>query len=405
MIAALDVRYDEESLTGRAAAVVFERWDDALPLAEYTATFSGVKSYVPGQFFKRELPCLLAVLKKVREPLDQIIVDGFVSLGDKPGLGIHLWEALDRKVAIVGVAKNHFRFATPVEVVRGSSKRPLFVTAVGVDPSAAAESIRQMHGANRIPTLLKHVDQRALDLPFESVGDTAHFEGDDARFDQSSSDDAFRWLKTQARHIVWNEDGTVHWDCHPLEIVGFEILVAQGSEPMEVFLAAYPKTIQVTDERTGRRRRLRTERHDWCGQAFCKTQYASDPQFGGVANFLRAHLAVCRMLDRAKELGLVVEVSDEGEFFEKRDIQVLVKEVGQMNEQIAALVGRLGDLPAWPARTRAGNSLASRSTNATVRSPHSVSPRRPTERGSNGRDFLTQCADTFRHSNQEEIEL
>ena len=97
MIAALDVRYDEDALTGQGAAVVFEQWDDAVPLAEYTATFNGIEPYVPGQFFKRELPCLLAVLEKVREPLDQIIVDGFVSLGDRPGLGMHLWEALDRK--------------------------------------------------------------------------------------------------------------------------------------------------------------------------------------------------------------------------------------------------------------------------------------------------------------------
>ena len=159
MIAALDVRYDEDALTGHGAAVVFERWDDAVPLAEYTAAFNGIDPYVPGQFFKRELPCLLAVLEKVSEPLDQIIVDGFVSLGDKPGLGMHLWEALDRKVAVIGVAKSHFRFATPVEVVRGSSKRPLYVTAVGIDPSAAAEAIQKMHGANRIPALLKRVDR------------------------------------------------------------------------------------------------------------------------------------------------------------------------------------------------------------------------------------------------------
>ena len=93
MIAALDVRYDEDALTGEGAAVVFERWDNAVPLAEYTAAFNGVEPYVSGQFFKRELPCLLAVLEKVREPVDHIIVDGFVSLGNKPGLGLHLWKA------------------------------------------------------------------------------------------------------------------------------------------------------------------------------------------------------------------------------------------------------------------------------------------------------------------------
>jgi deoxyribonuclease V len=159
MIAALDVRYDEDALTGQGAAVVFDRSDDAVPLAEYTAAFKGVEPYVPGQFFKRELPCLLAVLEKVREPLDQIIVDGFVSLGDKPGLGMHVWEAPGKRGAVIGVAKNHFRYATPVEIVRGSSKRPIYVTAVGIDPLVAAEAIRNMHGANRVPSLLKRVDQ------------------------------------------------------------------------------------------------------------------------------------------------------------------------------------------------------------------------------------------------------
>ncbi len=159
MIAALDVCYDEDALTGQGAAVIFERWEDAVPLSEYTAAFNGVEPYVPGRFFKRELPCLLAVLEKVHEPLDQIVVDGFVALGDRPGLGMHLWEALDRRVAVIGVAKNHIRYATPVEVVRGSSKRPLYVTAVGIDPPAAVEAIRRMHGANRIPTLLKRVDR------------------------------------------------------------------------------------------------------------------------------------------------------------------------------------------------------------------------------------------------------
>jgi deoxyribonuclease V len=58
MIAALDVRYDEDALIGHGAAVIFERWKDAVPLAEYTADFKGVEPYVRGQFFKRELPCL-----------------------------------------------------------------------------------------------------------------------------------------------------------------------------------------------------------------------------------------------------------------------------------------------------------------------------------------------------------
>jgi hypothetical protein len=191
--------------------------------------------------------------------------------------------------------------------------------------------------------IIGQLRQRALDLPFESVSEIVHFEGDDARFDRGSQNDEFQWLKLQARQAIWNEAYAVGRDCIPLEIIGFEIAVAPGSEPMNVILARYPKTIQITDERTGKLSRLRTDRHGWSGRGFCKTQYASDPQCGGVANFLRAHLSVCRMLEHAKDVGLIVEVSDEGGFFENRDIPALVKTIGEWNQLIAGFVGALTD--------------------------------------------------------------
>ncbi|MGC3967617.1 MAG: endonuclease V [Pirellulales bacterium] len=131
----------------------------AQPTAEYVTTCRDVRPYEPGDFYKRELPCLTAVLQRVNESLDVIVIDGFVSLGDKPGLGHRLWESLGRRTPIVGVAKTRFQGAEAVEIVRGSGKNPLFVTAAGLDVVAAAESIRSMHGPFRIPTLLKRVDQ------------------------------------------------------------------------------------------------------------------------------------------------------------------------------------------------------------------------------------------------------
>jgi hypothetical protein len=191
--------------------------------------------------------------------------------------------------------------------------------------------------------IVEKLRQKALDLPFESVSEIVRFEGDDARFDPERRDDEFSWLKVQSRQSVWNKDGTVGWDCLPNAIVGFQILVAPGSEPMEIILGTYPKTIEIKDQQTGKTKRLRTGFQDWLGRGFCKTQYASDPQCGGIRNFLRAHLSVCRMLDHATELGLQVDVSDEGGFFEKREISALAKTVGSWNEQIAAFVGALTD--------------------------------------------------------------
>ncbi len=61
---------------------------------------------------------------------------------------------------VFGVAKSRFVGAVDaVPVTRGRSSRPLFVTAAGMDPEEAAEKIRIMHGAYRIPTMLKLADR------------------------------------------------------------------------------------------------------------------------------------------------------------------------------------------------------------------------------------------------------
>jgi hypothetical protein len=50
------------------------------------------------------------------------------------------------------------------------------------------------------------------------------------------------------------------------------------------------------------------------------------------------------MLDHAKQLGILASVSDEGEFWEKRDMKALAREVGEWNEHIAGLAGKLKDM-------------------------------------------------------------
>ena len=77
--------------------------------------------------------------------------------------------------------------------------------------------------------------------------------------------------------------------------------------------------------------------------SFCKTQYANDPRVGGMPNFLRAHLAVCAILEKAQDLGFAVHVRDEGDFWTKRDVKALAEEVGQWDQMIAAQFGLLKD--------------------------------------------------------------
>jgi deoxyribonuclease V len=159
MLACVDVDYrDEKAL---AACVLFRDWTDGAPAGELVRLIEHVEPYVPGQFYKRELPCLLSVLGNVIEPLDIVIVDGYVWLKDErsPGLGAHLFEALARKIPVIGVAKTRFLSAVVARPVkRGDSDRPLFVTAAGIDVEEAVRQVQRMHGEYRLPTLLKRVD-------------------------------------------------------------------------------------------------------------------------------------------------------------------------------------------------------------------------------------------------------
>ena len=61
-------------------------------------------------------------------------------------------------------------------------------------------------------------------------------------------------------------------------------------------------------------------------------------------HFLRCHLCVIRMLDHAKELGILASVKDEGDFWDGRDPKGLVRQVGEWNEGMAGLVGQLKDM-------------------------------------------------------------
>jgi len=159
-IAVVDVHYHEPAAT--AACVVLESWTAEHPVLQVTAHIDRVLPYEPGHFYRRELPCITAVLQKLPRVPDIIVVDGYAWLGEltKPGLGAHVHSALAAAVPVVGIAKTHFASGVAVrEVLRGRSQRPLYVSAAGLEVDAAAEWVRGMHGGGRIPTALRLVDR------------------------------------------------------------------------------------------------------------------------------------------------------------------------------------------------------------------------------------------------------
>ena len=160
MILAIDVQYDDKQAL--VAGVSFDLWKQSSVGGEYLTTVSDIEDYQAGQFYKRELPCILSLLDEHKLNPDVIVVDGYVYLDENlsAGLGKHLYDVLNGKVIVIGVAKKAFKdISDDYQVFRGSSKKPLYVTAAGMSTKQAKEKVKQMSGANRIPFLLKRADQ------------------------------------------------------------------------------------------------------------------------------------------------------------------------------------------------------------------------------------------------------
>lgn len=105
----------------------------------------------------------MSLLQKIElKEGDLIIVDGYVTLNNegKIGLGGYLYESLDQKYPIIGIAKN--KFASPDSqrrsVLRGESKTPLYLTTKGAEVDEILPHVVKMAGLYRIPTLLKKLD-------------------------------------------------------------------------------------------------------------------------------------------------------------------------------------------------------------------------------------------------------
>ncbi|MEM9545443.1 MAG: endonuclease V [Bacteroidota bacterium] len=162
MIYCFDTFYFEDK--AQTSCLGINAWSDDEASFELTERIGDIQPYESGFFYKRELPCLKSILRKIElNSIDDILViDGFVRLDDnkKLGLGGYLFEYLEAKIPVIGVAKNNFATINTLkrEITRGESAKPLFITAMGIDLDLASDYISSMHGEFRIPTILKLVD-------------------------------------------------------------------------------------------------------------------------------------------------------------------------------------------------------------------------------------------------------
>lgn len=162
MILAVDVDYRDWGAA--VGGIFFTDFKDEKEQGIFKSDCYDIEEYKPGEFYRRELPCILKLIEDHNLHPDIIIIDGFVYLdgNKKSGLGMHLYNALHKKVIVIGVAKRPFKGIPKIcELFRGKSKTPLYVTSVGMQLEEAKQCIKSMHGKYRVPTLLKKADQVA----------------------------------------------------------------------------------------------------------------------------------------------------------------------------------------------------------------------------------------------------
>jgi len=195
--------------------------------------------------------------------------------------------------------------------------------------------------------LMHALHQTAQDLPFQELGELLELSGDQCDPTKRGRDDPLRWLLIQAQESVEivsrrrARGGASYqaWqDIQPMRLMVFTAWPGEGCEASNFGLSQYPAVVESAEGP------LQTNLSGWHWSSFCKTQYASNPACGGVPHFLQCHLTVIALLDRARELGCLERVHDEGGFWEKRDLPALVQEIGSWNEMIAAFGGKLKDL-------------------------------------------------------------
>ena len=195
--------------------------------------------------------------------------------------------------------------------------------------------------------------------------------GDHCDFTQRRPDEPIRWFLVQSQldvSFVYDDNGVpriakegdknvyAHF-FPPRHLIGFSTWPGSGCEQANFGMCKFPRTVSIP-HRIGtkpgkhgelavlsdtKKAKLELSKGEWRWRGFCKTQYANDPARGGLENFLRCHLCVVAMLDTAKKIGFEVTVTDNGGYWEKRDVQDLVQQIGSWDAFVAALAGGLKD--------------------------------------------------------------
>jgi len=110
------------------------------------------------------------------------------------------------------------------------------------------------------------------------------------------------------------------------QLVGFATFPGEGSHRCSFGLATHAESSQ-----------------QWQWYDFCKTQYASSPEYGGMDHFIRCHQRVVALLDLCEELGILANACDPSGYREHRNREELVSCVSRYNVFTAVAIGGFKD--------------------------------------------------------------
>jgi hypothetical protein len=195
--------------------------------------------------------------------------------------------------------------------------------------------------------LVYKLRQRCLDLPFLEVGEIREFGEDevDFRLLPRTSPDVWLFIQAARSFSPEPESASGYW-IEPSKLIVFTTRPGAGAEPAFFGLGVYTDHVHEWDRSVDPPvfvKEIPTNFGDWSWSSFCKTQFASREECGGVRNFIRTHMTLIKVLDYAKELGILEKVNDGAEYWETRDLDKLVSEMSIINAAISAFSGKAGE--------------------------------------------------------------
>ncbi len=192
---------------------------------------------------------------------------------------------------------------------------------------------------NEARKLVEQLRTDARNLPFDEVGELVDGSAE-SRFSAKGKVNAYAGMVlAKSEHpISFRLDGQDYGRfLRPSSLFAFSINPGEGCERASFGLGRYPEEVDCQGQKVA------TGLDGWRWWSFCKTQYSSNARLGGLGQFLRCHVGIITLLDRAKELGILESVTDEGGYWDKRDIPELVKTIGEWNSMVAGVAGSLQD--------------------------------------------------------------